>query len=457
MAEKYERQLSITNLSIGGLEISHANVAQTAQSSTDETVAAFSHFNNKKNFNTGGGNKTAKCVFCGMTGHTIEKCYKKHGYPPGWIPGYKSKGKQQAAAVSLNSDGIVTTDQIQKLISLLQAQAGEGQASTTAATVSLIPKFNKSDSSNAGKCSDLSCINSCYLRDHGKMTGFAEEEKGLYMLSRPPVNSFCKTQTESIPVSRTTSGACFDLLRLMKSKSETRNQMRDFYKLIQTQFGMPIKTVLSDNGLEFNMESFFAENGTIHQRSCAYTPQQNVIVERKHQHILSVARALRFQANFPLEFWGHCVVHATYLINRLPSAVLEWSTPYHRLHGKDPDLSNLRVLGCLCYAANVSPSRHKMDARSKKCVLIGMPAGVKGYLLYDLINESTLVSRDVIFYENQFPMAEQNDQSIISEEQAYNPSLPNVSIMGHEEMSLQGCDKGTPQFPNTLPDIHSPL
>lgn len=36
-----------------------------------------------------GGNKrfrkfkrpTMTCIFCGMNGHTIERCYKKHGYP----------------------------------------------------------------------------------------------------------------------------------------------------------------------------------------------------------------------------------------------------------------------------------------------------------------------------------------------------------------------------------------
>ena len=26
--------------------------------------------------------KRPQCVFCGKLGHTIDKCYKKHGYPP---------------------------------------------------------------------------------------------------------------------------------------------------------------------------------------------------------------------------------------------------------------------------------------------------------------------------------------------------------------------------------------
>ncbi|XP_024003977.1 uncharacterized protein LOC112081475 [Eutrema salsugineum] len=30
------------------------------------------------------------CTHCGQTGHVIQRCFKLHGYPPGYIPGYKS-------------------------------------------------------------------------------------------------------------------------------------------------------------------------------------------------------------------------------------------------------------------------------------------------------------------------------------------------------------------------------
>ena len=64
----------------------------------------------------------------------------------------------------------------------------------------------------------------------------------------------------------------------------------------------------SNNGSEFVLNSFYASKGIIHQLSCMETSQQNSVVERKHQHLLAVARALRFQANLPLKFWGDCVL-----------------------------------------------------------------------------------------------------------------------------------------------------
>ena len=129
--------------------------------------------------------------------------------------------------------------------------------------------------------------------------------------------------------------------------------------MVARQFNTQVKTVCSDNGTKFTcMKTYFCDHGIIHETSCTGTPQQNGRVERKHRHILNVGHALRFQAQFPIQFWGECALAACYLINRTPTMVLNGKTPYELLHGKAPSLEHVRVIGCLSYVHN---QHHKGD------------------------------------------------------------------------------------------------
>jgi hypothetical protein len=191
----------------------------------------------------------------------------------------------------------------------------------------------------------------------------------------------------------------------MRQKNEAQSILKQFFRYVVTQFTSHIKIFRSDNGGEFlSLLSFLKDNGVIFQHSCVYTPQQNGVVERKHCHILQVARTLKFHAHLPTHFWGECALTAVHIINRLPTPVLSFQTPFERLYSKSPHYHHLRVFGCLAYATNVHTS-HKFDSRAMPCIFIGYPAGQKAYKLYNLSTKKVITSRDVFFHETIFPYA----------------------------------------------------
>ena len=106
--------------------------------------------------------------------------------------------------------------------------------------------------------------------------------------------------------------------------------------MIETQFKSKIKCFRLDNALHLKLPNFFKQKGTLLQFSCVAT-QQNSAVERKHQHILQVARALKFHSNIPIQF------------NRLPCPLLHNKSPYELLFHHSPPHSHLKSVWFLVF------------------------------------------------------------------------------------------------------------
>lgn len=238
-------------------------------------------------------------------------------------------------------------------------------------------------------------------------------------------------------------------LFLLILKSDTIVVLRQFLKMVQTQFNKTTKVIRSDNGSEFvNTEcsNLFDSYGIIHQRTYAYTPQQNGVAERKHRHILEMASGIRFQGNIPLKFWGHCVLAATYLINRLPSTVLNSRSPYEVFYGRKPTLDHIRIMRCLCYAKNMLVN-DKFDTRAIEVVMMGYSATSKGYILLNLINSTFFVNRDVIFKESVFPFQSQSTKEI--------PLFQHCDVVDPFQIESSVADHTT--LPATPAPLHSTI
>ncbi|GJX61869.1 retrovirus-related pol polyprotein from transposon TNT 1-94 [Tanacetum coccineum] len=168
---------------------------------------------------------------------------------------------------------------------------------------------------------------------------------------------------------------------LITHKSEVFGVFKNFYQMSLTQFKRRIQVFQSDNGGEFTsneMLEFLTNNGVRHQTSNAYTPQQNGLAEQ----------ALK---------------SAAYLINRTPSRVINFKTPFQTLHDLIvvPAMPNLepRVFGCVVFVHIPKHQRGKLDHCARKCVFLGYADYKKGYRCYDPLEKKVYISLDVSFRE----------------------------------------------------------
>ena len=81
----------------------------------------------------------------------------------------------------------------------------------------------------------------------------------------------------------------------MKTRAGLFSIFQKFYAEILTQFNISIRVLRSYNAREYFSApfiSFMSQHGILHQSSCAHTPQQNGVAERKNRHLIETARTL---------------------------------------------------------------------------------------------------------------------------------------------------------------------
>uniref|UniRef100_A0A2N9E6L3 Integrase catalytic domain-containing protein n=1 Tax=Fagus sylvatica TaxID=28930 RepID=A0A2N9E6L3_FAGSY len=181
---------------------------------------------------------------------------------------------------------------------------------------------------------------------------------------------------------------------------------------VERFFNAKIKSIQSDWGGEYrSISKFFQNCGIVHHISCPHTHQQNGSIEHKHHHVVESGLALLSHAHAPLRYWDDAFQSACYLINRLPTSILNFQSPFKKLFNTSPDYLFPKTFGCACWP-NLRPyNTHKLQPCSSQCVFLGYSLLHKGYKCLHLPSGRLYISRDVIFEENNFPFQKSSPSS----------------------------------------------
>lgn len=68
---------------------------------------------------------------------------------------------------------------------------------------------------------------------------------------------------------------------------------------------------------------------------------------------------------------------------------------------RKPDVSHMRIFGCVAYAHVPNNLRKKLDDKSKKCIFLGYGEQSKAYLLYNPITRKVVINKDIKFTKEE--------------------------------------------------------
>jgi len=160
----------------------------------------------------------------------------------------------------------------------------------------------------------------------------------------------------------------------MKHKSEVFQHFLNFKAMVKKEKGVSIKGLRSNGGGKYfsnEFSEYLKEHGIQRKYSCSYSPQQNGIVERKNKHIAKIARAMLNEMNLPNYFWVEVVETVIYIMNRTPTVAIHGMTSKEKFTGKKPDVSHLKVFGCIAYVHVPDQKKSKLEPKVEKCIFIG--------------------------------------------------------------------------------------
>jgi hypothetical protein len=249
-------------------------------------------------------------------------------------------------------------------------------------------------------------------------------------------------------------------IAFLKFKSEAAGSFKDLIHKIRGETGNLVRVLRTDNGGEWSSHEFadwLNRKGIRHETTAPHTPEQDGVSERGIRTVTEGIRSCLHDDQPSSEFFGEAVTNsATNLIreSRLPTYL--WAeaaqftvytlnrvlckatsvTPFEAWSNNKPDVSHLRVFGCVAYVHIPKVERRKLDPKSIRCIFIGYCETRKAYRFWDPATKTVKVSRDVTFDEHHRLAGTPEEVSIITDQEICSPLVNRVE----EELAVSSIN-----------------
>ncbi|RVW60313.1 Retrovirus-related Pol polyprotein from transposon RE2 [Vitis vinifera] len=230
-------------------------------------------------------------------------------------------------------------------------------------------------------------------RSTGKTIGIGRESQGLYHLTSDSSPAVCISTDAPLLIHNRLGHP---------SLSKFQKMVPRFSTLSSLPLTMP------EEYFSAQFTSFMSHHGILHQSSCAHTPQQNGVAERKNRHLVETARTLLLHSHIP-----HSLL--------FPDQPLYFLPP--------------RVFGCTCFVHILTPGQDKLSAKAMKCLFLGYSRLQKGYRCYSLETHRYFISTDVTFFEDS-PFFSTTSESLPVSEVCPFPLSPHLMLCPLDHFSF---------------------
>ena len=250
-------------------------------------------------------------------------------------------------------------------------------------------------------------------------------------------------------------------------KSDIARWVIGWKKQLENQTNQKVKRWRLDNGTEFfKSTDFLMSDGCTVEESAPYAPEQNGRAEVQNRTIMAKIRALRDDSGLPKTLWMDLLRTSIYLKNRSPCKTLRLQhiTPYEAISGNTPDLSHLRLIGCIAWVhipeeARKASGDKKLGDRAKQCFLVGYE-GSNQYRCYDPVSGKVIISRDVTFDETNLlqkddVLPSNKEKESITADESDDESITQLDDSIHPDPHPDSTHTHIPTAAVPAPDIHS--